>query len=212
MKKIYSIITLTLILCTMTFSQSKQLSEECINRDTVPTYKFSLSSVWMSITNPFPESVDMYEVHFSFRVTDYDVIAIKACTWKTFKPMGIPLWDPLFTEKSEWYPGKIREYGLGISYQRFLWNGMFASIQIVPLMKIYLDENDRKVEDGFRLYTSYHLGYHISLFNNKFFIEPQIHCNYWPINSKGPQGFHEKESRWNNYFLFEPNLFIGINF
>ena len=29
---------------------------------------------------------------------------------------------------------------------------------------------------------------------------------------KAPQGFEEKESKWNNYFLFEPNLYIGVNF
>lgn len=58
----------------------------------------------------------------------------------------------------------------------------------------------------------FHLGYHIPLFKNRMYIEPQIHCNYWPIDTKAPQSFQEEESKWNNYFLFEPNLFIGINF
>ena len=50
------------------------------------------------------------------------------------------------------------------------------------------------------------------LFKDRLYIEPQIHCNYWPIDTEGPQGFEEKEAKWNNYFLFEPNLFIGFNF
>jgi hypothetical protein len=82
----------------------------------------------------------------------------------------------------------------------------------VPLKKTYLDENNKKIEDGFKLYTSYHLGYHIPLFKDRLYFEPQIHCNYWPIDTKGPQGFEEKERKWNNYFLFEPNLFFWCQF
>ena len=85
-------------------------------------------------------------------------------------------------------------------------------IEILPLWKIYLDENKKKTGDGFKLYTSYHLGYHVPLFKNRLFLEPQIHCNYWPIDSKRPQGFEEKEIKWSNYFLFQANLYIGVNF
>jgi hypothetical protein len=93
-----------------------------------------------------------------------------------------------------------------------LWKGLFASIEILPLLKTYLDESNKKIDNGFKLYTTYHLGYHIPLFKGRLFIEPQIHCNYWPIDTNIPQGFKEKESKWNNYFLFEPNLYIGVNF
>jgi hypothetical protein len=153
----------------------------------------------------------MYELHFGYRLTPKDMILIKAATWKIFEPMGIP-YGPHLEKESEWYPGRIRELGIGVGYQRMLWKGLFASVQVLPLKKIYLDENNKKIKNGFRLYTSYHIGYHIPLFKNKLYLEPQIHCNYWPINSKGPDSFEEKEKKWNNYFLFEPNLFIGFNF
>ena len=93
-----------------------------------------------------------------------------------------------------------------------IWKGLFAAVEILPQLKTYLDENDKKIDTGFKLYTSYHLGYHISLFKNRMFIEPQIHCNYWPIDTKAPHGFKEIDDAWNNYLLFEPNLTIGINF
>lgn len=89
---------------------------------------------------------------------------------------------------------------------------MYASVEIMPFLKVFLDKNDTKIENGFRLYTSYHIGYHIPLFKNRMFIEPQIHSQYWPINSKGPTGFREKVKKHDNYFLFEPNLYIGIKF
>ena len=136
----------------------------------------------------------MYEFHFGYRITPKDKIEIKVASWKLFEPMGIPIWDPLFQEESEWYPGRIKEFGIGIAYQRLLWKGLFASIEILPLKKTYLEENSNEIDEGFKLYTSYHIGYHVPLFKDRLYIEPQIHCNYWPIDTEGPQGFEEKES------------------
>ena len=93
-----------------------------------------------------------------------------------------------------------------------LWKGLFAQVEVLPLIKTYLDENNEKIGDGFKLYTTYHLGYRIPLFKNRMYIEPQIHCNYWPIDTKAPQSFQQEESKWNNFFLFEPNLHIGVKF
>ena len=93
-----------------------------------------------------------------------------------------------------------------------LWKGLFATVEILPQLKTYLDENNNEIGNGFKLYTSYHLGYHFPLFNNRMYIEPQIHCNYWPIDTNTPPGIQEIEKGWNNYFLFEPNIYIGINF
>jgi len=180
----------------------------------VPAYKFSAITTYLTFLNFGPEeqNTHMCEFHFGYKITPKDKIEIKVASWKLFEPMAIP-WGPHKMQESEAYPGRLEESGIGITYQRLLWKGLFAQIEILPLWKTYLDENDKKIDDGFKLYTSYHLGYHISLFKNRFYIEPQIHCNYWPIDTKGPLGFVEKENKWNkNYFLFEPNLFFGINF
>lgn len=177
-------------------------------------YKFSVSTPWLSFANFGEEKTNThhYEVHFKYKISQKDKIGLKFATWKLFEPMGIPLWDPLIMKESEFYPGRLRETGLGISYQRMLWKGLFATIEVLPQLKTYFDENDNKIGNGFKLYTSYHLGYHISLFKNRMYIEPQIHCQYWPIDTNIPNGFNEKENKWNNYFLFEPNLYIGVNF
>jgi len=201
------------VFTTLAFSQNLTQKVKGTVKDTVPSYNFSVSTTYFTFINSLPKSVSMYEFHFGYKVTPRDRIEIKVATWRLFEPMGIPLWDPLLQKESEWYPGRIRESGIGITYQRFLWKGLFTQIEILPLWKIYLDENKKKIGDGFKLYTSYHLGYHVPLFKNRLFLEPQIHCNYWPIDTKGPQGFEEKEKKWNkNYFLFEPNIFIGVNF
>ena len=207
-------VTATLMIAVFTapsFSQNHMKGKSV--RDTVPDYKFSVSTTYFTFINSLPNSVSMYEFHFGYKITPKDRIEIKVATWSLFEPMGIPIWDTLLMKESEFYPGRIRESGIGITYQRFLWKGLFAQIEILPLWKIYLDENKNKISDGFKLYTSYHLGYHLPLFKNRLFLEPQVHCNYWPVDTKGPQGFEEMENKWkNNYVLFEPNLFIGINF
>jgi hypothetical protein len=182
--------------------------------ENAPYHKFSVSTTYLTFTNFESEKTNLhhYEFHIGYKITPKDRIELKMATWKLFEPLGIPLWDSKFREESEYYPGRLRETGAGVTYQRLLWKGLFAQVEILPLKKTYLDENDKKVGDGFKLYTSYHLGYHIPFFKNRFFIEPQVHCNYWPIDSDGPDEFAEVENRWNNYFLFEPNLYIGVKF
>jgi hypothetical protein len=180
----------------------------------VPDYKFSVNTTLGTLTNFESEETNLqhYEFHFGYKITPKDKIGIKVATWSLFEPMAIP-WGPYKMKESETYPGRLRESGIGLTYQRILWKGLFTSVEILLLKKTYLNENKNKIGGGFKLYTSYHLGYHVPLFKNRLFIEPQIHCNYWPIDSKGPQGFEENENEWNNnYFLFEPNLFIGVNF
>ena len=126
--------------------------------------------------------------------------------------MGIPLWSPQIMKESEFYPGRFRETGLGATYQRTLWKGLFTTVEILPQLKTYFDDQKKNIGNGFKLYTSYHVGYHLPIFKTRLFIEPQIHCQYWPIDTNTPQSFKELDNRWNNYFLFEPNLYIGVNF
>jgi hypothetical protein len=181
---------------------------------TVPYRKFSVSTTFLSFVNFESEETNLhhYEIHVGYKISPKDRIQLKAVTWKLFEPMGIPLWDENFRKESEYYPGKLWETGLGVTYQRLLWKGLYAQIEVLPLYKTYLDTDDKEIGNGFKLYTTYHLGYHIPLFKNRFFIEPQVHCNYWPIDTNIPGEFKEKEDKWNNYFLFEPNLYIGVKF
>ena len=213
MKKLISTTLMIAVFTTLAFSQNRTQTEKGTIKDTVPNYKFSVSTTYL-ITNIGSEKTNThhYEFHFGYKLTPKDKIGIKVATWKLFAPMGIPLWDPLLMKESAFFPGKLSESGIGVTYQRLLWKGLFATIEILPLKKIYFDENKKKIGNGFKLYTTYHVGYHIPLFKNRMYIEPQIHCNYWPIDTKAPQSFQEEEIKWNNYFLFEPNIYIGVKF
>ncbi len=173
--------------------------------------RFFVSSPYLSFTNWLGEDIGMYELHAGYRASSRDKIGIKAATWKLNKPLGIPLWDPSLLDESEFYGGRVREYGIGPIYQRMLWKGLFASAEAMLMRKTFLDESGQAIAHGVRLYTSVHLGYYVSFFSDRLFIEPQVHCNYWPVDSKGPAEFRARDARWNNYFLFEPNLYLGVN-
>lgn len=179
-----------------------------INRISVFTPYYTLTNFGKPETN-----THHYEILARYQLTEKDQIGIKAATWKLFAPMGIQLWNPAFLDREAFYEGRLWERGIGITYQRMLWKGLFTTIETLPLITAYQDQEGKTIKKGFKLYTTFHLGYHIPLFKNKrFFLEPQIHANYWPINTNVPSDFKAKEASWNNYFLFEPNLYLGYKF
>lgn len=177
--------------------------------------KYAVSTSWLSFSNfGNPETnTHHYELRFAYQVTPKDQIGVKLTTWKLFAPMGIDLWNPALLDRDYFYPGGLRERGVGITYQRKLWKGLFASLEVLPLRTTYLDESGKTVGRGFKLYNSYHVGYHIPLLKNgRLFIEPQLHVNHWPINSNVPAAFKAEEDRWDNVCLIEPDLYLGIRF
>jgi len=184
-------------------------------KDNIPDRKFSVSTTYLSFLNFGDEKTNTYhyEFHFKYDLTPKDKIGVKFATWSLFRPMGILWWeDALTMDESEFYPGRLEECGIGVSYQRMLWKGLFATVEMLPQCKKYLDENKKEIGNGFKLYTSYHIGYHISFLKNRFFIEPQIHCQNWLIDTNTPPSFRELDRKWHNYFLFEPNFYIGFKF
>jgi len=161
-------------------------------------------------------SNQMIELHVKRNLDNKNIVGVKFVTWRLFQPMGITWWDGILDKletESEFYPGYLRETGIGITYQRMLWKGLFATVEVVPQFQTYMDLDGNKLGNGFKVYNSYHLGYHLAFGKKKrFFIEPQVHCNQWMFDNNSPDGFKELDDKWRNYFLFEPNIYIGVNF
>lgn len=202
------------ILCAISFTGLFGQDHTKKDAKTTIERKFSVSTTYYSFENFGEEKTNThhYELHAGYKLTPKDKIGIKAATWKMFAPMGMPMQEQLKFDEENFYSGRLRETGLGVTYQRMLWKGLFATVEILPQLKTYLDSNGEKIGNGFKLYSSYHLGYHFAFFRNRVYVEPQIHCQYWPISTNTPQSFREKDREWNNYFLFEPNLYIGFKF
>jgi hypothetical protein len=206
-------------LCSLgAFGQQRQL----MGNDTEVAHKYRISLPIITVPQLFTKSwedrthTQHIELHIKRNLDNRNIIGLKFASWRLFQPMGIVWWDGLLDKlesESEFYPGHIRENGLGITYQRMLWKGLFATIEVLPQYQTYLDENQNKIGNGFKLYNSYHLGYHFAFGQQKqWFIEPQVHCQHWMFDNNAPESFRALDDKWRNYFLFEPNLYFGIKF
>jgi len=201
-------------LVTKVFSQNTIQESRKSGNGVVNDHKFSLSTTYLSLLNFGEEKTNThhYEFHFGYKLTSKDKFSIKVATWKMFAPMGMPIQEQLKFDEMNFYPGRLRESGIGITYQRIIWKSVFATVEILPQLETYYNLSNEKIANGFKLYTSYHLGYHIPIFRDRVYLEPQIHCQYWPVNTNVPESFEVMNNKWNKYFLFEPNLYIGFNF
>ncbi|MAL18727.1 MAG: hypothetical protein CL670_00290 [Balneola sp.] len=161
-------------------------------------------------------SIQMVELHVKRNLDDKSIIGVKFATWRLFQPMGITWWQGVVDKiesGTEYYDGYLRETGIGVSYQRMLWKGLFASVEVLPQIQTYTDLDGKKIKNGFKLYNSVHLGYHAAFGKKKrLFVEPQVHINQWMFDNNSPAGFKEFDNKYGNVFWFEPNLYFGFKF
>lgn len=156
--------------------------------------------------NP-PEYV---QLNFGYRITPKDVISIEFKRSIYAWPLGIPF-GPSFDKSGLNYPGHARILAPTIGYQRFWWKGAYTSVYALNAFEKYMDEDKKKIGNGYTLYVNFHLGYQFKFFKNRFFFEPAIGCSYWPIRTNVPESFKAVEKKWPNYFI-QPGLHFGFNF
>lgn len=158
--------------------------------------------------NP-PEFV---QLNLGYRLTGKDVLSLEFITWKYAWPLGInPFYNNAYGKPEEKYPGYIREFGIALAYQRFFWKGLYAAVHVMPMWQIFVNDNGNKVGDGFHLFNTYRVGYHVKLFKDRFFIQPSIGIAGRPHHTKMPDGFKQKDDKWSKYTP-EPGLHFGYNF
>ncbi|MBK7033164.1 MAG: hypothetical protein IPH49_07845 [Ignavibacteria bacterium] len=118
--------------------------------DTVSTYKrwFVGTSLFVFLGNLETENPPNFvQLNLGYRLSGKDVLTLAAKTWKYAWPNGIhPFLNSAYKKAEEKFPGYIREYGISVSYTRFLWEGLFADLNEL---------------DGFQMFNSYRIGYHI---------------------------------------------------
>lgn len=201
--KLIFLSVILVIAITSTYGQKSE-QDSTFRRHFIGTSGFMLANL-----GPNPPS--FYQINFGYWLTKRDVISIEAKTWTYKHPLGIPYGSSFQSTEYE-YPGYIREYGVGIAYQRYLWKDLYTAIHAVPFLQKYVDKEGKKIQNGFQLFMTGRIGYHVRLFKDRFFIEPSLAVTYWPINTNTPAGFKKLEDKWPNYFLFEPGFHLGVKF
>ncbi|MCC7453550.1 MAG: hypothetical protein IT222_05240 [Crocinitomix sp.] len=153
------------------------------------------------------------QLDLGYRLTGKDIIRLSPKTWKYAWPNGIhPFLNDAYKKPEEKFPGYVREFGVTASYQRFLWKGLYAQLDVMPTWQLFMNENKTKINDGFQLFNSYRVGYHIKLFKDRFFFQPSICMTHRAFHTQLPDGFKQLDDKWSKFVFPEPGLNIGFNF
>ncbi len=189
-----------------------QLKAQYARQDS--TYKkFFAGSTLFMLANLIPDNnkPEMLYLNVGYRISGKDVISLELKTWKYGWPIGIP-YGKSFEAEGEGFPGYIREYGFSLAYYRFLWKGLFAQVDVMPAWQTFVNDNGTKIGNGFQIFNTYSIGYHVKLFKDRFFIQPSIAITHRPYQSKMPDSFKQVDDRWPRFFFGQPGLHFGYNF
>lgn len=178
------------------------------------TYKkFFVGSTLFMLANAVPDNnkPEMVYLNFGYRVTGRDVVSLEIKTWKYGWPIGIP-YGKSYEAEGEGFPGYIREYGISLNYQRFFRKQFFAQVDVMPALQTFVNDSGKKIDNGFQIFNTYSVGYHIKLFKDRFFFQPSVAITHRPYQSRMPDAFKRVDDRWSRFFYGQPGLHFGYNF
>lgn len=206
---------LTLLSTGPTFAQKQGKATQSVQnaapQDTEPFNRlFVGSSLFMVMNTILSPSPEFYQLNAGYWLTKKDVVSVEAITWAYHRALGTP-WGPDMSDDSQRYPGYVRAYGVGVAYQRYLWQGLYAAVHALPLLQQFKSPDGKTMQEGFQLFMTLRLGYHFSFCDDHVFIEPSIAVTHWPVNTNVPADFARLDNRWSSYFI-EPGLHVGFKF
>jgi hypothetical protein len=196
----------------LVMTSTLQLKAQYAKQDS--TYKkWFVGSTLFMVANLLPDNnpPGMVYLNLGYRITGKDVILLELKTWKYGWPIGIP-YGKSFEAEGEGFPGYIREYGFSLAYYRFLWDGLFAQVDVMPAWQTFVNDNGKKIDKGFQIFNTYSIGYHVKLFKDRFFIQPSIAITHRPYQSKMPDSFQQVDDKWSRFFFGQPGFHFGYNF
>lgn len=207
MQKIVLWIGLVVIL-----TSSLQVNAQYAKQDSTYKRHFVGSTLFLlgnfAPTNP----PGFFQLNVGYRITGKDVISLELITWKHAWPLGInPFFNDSYGKQEEKFPGYIREYGFAIAYQRFLWKGLYIAVHVSPMWQTFKNEDGNKVDNGFIIFNTNRIGYHVKILKDRFFIQPSLGVAGRAYHTEMPDGFKQKDDKWPKYTP-EPGLHFGYNF
>lgn len=190
---------------------TSQLSAQQTKQDST-SRKFFVGSTLLLLGNLSTVNNPEYvQIQLGYRISPKNTVSFEFKRSIYSWPLGIP-WGPSFDAPGENYPGHARILAPTLAYQHFWWKGAYTAVHALNAFEKYVDEDDVKIGNGYTLYLTYRMGYHITFLKNRFFFEPSIGLTHWPVRTGVPDSFKAIERKWPNYFGWEPGLHIGFNF
>jgi hypothetical protein len=185
---------------TPTDSLSVHIAKQDINR------RHAVGSSLFLLGNFVPGNpVWFFQLNYGYQLTQKDFLIVEAITWTYYEPLGT------YGSSEELYPGKVRAWGVGLGYQRFLWKNLYTTIEPTFFLQQFYDTDNKKLQKGFQLYLQFIAGYRFEFFKKRIFIEPAYALKYWPVNTNFPTSFAAIEKGAPKY-KFEPSLNFGFRF
>jgi hypothetical protein len=198
MKKLVSTTLMITMFSAMVFCQTEK-KDSTFRRQSVGSSLFLLGNLAPGDPPCF------FQLNYGYQPSKKDIILAEAVTWTYYEPLGTN------GNSRESYPGKVRAWGVGFGYQRFLWKKLFATVEATPFLQQFYDQNDNKIRKGFQLYLQFILGYRIEFFMRRLYVEPAYAIKYWPVNTNFPESFAAVEAGAPKYKC-EPSLNFGFRF
>ena len=205
-KKIFLIGLAVLMTCTIHLKAQYAKTDSTYRKCFVGSTLFLLGN--LSTTNP----PGFAQLNLGYRITGKDVVSLELITWKHAWPLGInPFYNNSYGKPEEKFAGYIREYGIGLAYQRYLWKGLYVAVHVMPMWQTFKKENGDKLDNGFIIFNTNRIGYHFKLLKDRFFIEPSVGVAGRAYYTEMPIGFKEQDDKWPKWTP-EPGLHFGCNF
>lgn len=190
---------------------SISIKAQTSSQDTLNRKYFAGSSFFMLGNLSAKNRPDFVQLNLGYRINPKNTVSIEFNTWKYAWSLGIP-YGKSFEAPEEKFPGYIREKGFALAYQHFWWKGLYTGIHVMNAWQKFVNEDGKKIDNGFQIFNTYRLGYQVKLFKSRFFIEPSIAATQRPYHTEMPAQFKVLDDKWSKLFFPEPGLHFGVNF
>ncbi len=97
---------------------------------------------------------EFIQLNIGYRITPTNALSFEFKRFIYSLPLGIP-WGPSFDAPGLNYPGHARILAPTIAYQHFWWKAVYTSVHALNAFEKYLDENNKKIGNGYTLYLTY---------------------------------------------------------
>jgi len=205
--------TILLFALTLMMASTVEIKAQYAKQDSTYKQYFIGSTLFMLGNLSSVNRPDFIQLNLGYRITGKDVISLELKTWKYSWPLGINAFvNNAYGTPAEEFPGYIREYGFALAYQRFLWKGLYAELNVMNAWQAFVNDEGNKIDNGFQVFNTYRIGYHVKLLKDRFFIQPSIAITHRPYHTTMPDGFKQLDDKWSKYLFGEPGLHFGYNF
>lgn len=112
------------------------------------------------------------------------------------------------------YPGYVQNYSAILAYRFYFWKNLHAEYQLYPGLSVFYDEVADRRYNSFSLFNEFRIGYRFDLQIGKipFLLCLQLPVGFTLYESNEPESFRSVRKQDPVFYIFIPNIYLGIRF